>query len=88
MFVFILFFIPFGFYVMANNIKNIKIAKVLLIVGLLLCAVLLVGWLVGWFASSSITSYFDVGKFSVFFIPFVAYIFLFYKTTHKKSPRC
>lgn len=80
------FLIPSVLYVIANNIKCIKTAKVLLIVGLIYNIVLVLLSTI----SGLSNCYIDVGMVLNFLIPFVAYIILAFNAIHVKykSPLC
>ena len=71
---FIHFFVPWIFYIIANNVKSIKTAKVFLVLGLIYNILL--------FMLAVVSNIINIIRFS---IPLCVYLILFYKATHIKK---
>ena len=72
--------LPCIFYIVANHVKNIKCARVLLLLGTVYYALLFALTVV-----SAVVNYFDITILLRFLIPLCAYGALFYKAVHGKK---
>jgi hypothetical protein len=80
---FVLFMVPAILYIIANNIKNIKVGKTLLVLGLLYTAVLAAFAIIGCIIARNL----NIAGVIRFLIPLCCYIALYRNATHiKESP--